>query len=88
LSSQERFVETFDGWLQGLAAQAEDRDKPRLRDIESYFKLRRVTVGLRPSLAILELGMELPREVLQHPTIEKLSLLCTDLILLDNVSSA
>ncbi|KAM4064115.1 delta(6)-protoilludene synthase [Hirsutella rhossiliensis] len=84
LSSQERFIEAFDGWLQGLAAQAEDRDKPRLRDINSYFALRRVTVGLKPSLMIFEFGMELPREVLQHPTIEKLSLLCTDLILIDN----
>ncbi|XP_044718814.1 delta(6)-protoilludene synthase [Hirsutella rhossiliensis] len=73
-------------------------DKPRAHDewvggeiarqfwilARNYFALRRVTVGLKPSLMIFEFGMELPREVLQHPTIEKLSLLCTDLILIDN----
>lgn len=85
MSSQEHFTETFDAWLQAVATQAEDREMLRARDIDSYLKLRSVTIGLLPSFAILGLGMELPKEVLHHPTIKKASLLCAELLSIDQV---
>ncbi|KJZ72106.1 hypothetical protein HIM_08479 [Hirsutella minnesotensis 3608] len=83
-SSQQRFIKGFDGWFQGLVTQAEDRDKPCLRDIDSYIALRRNTSGLEACWPILHLGMAIPREVLEHPTIQRLALFCTDMISIDN----
>lgn len=50
-------------------------------------EVRRYTIGLMPSLAILELDMDLADEVIHDPLIEKLTVLATDMIILGNVSS-
>jgi hypothetical protein len=86
-SLQIQFLITFNDWLQSLVGQAEDRDKSRLRDIDSYIKLRRVNIGLFPSLRVNEFGRQLPDEVRDHPVIERLEQICADLIVIDNVGN-
>lgn len=48
--------------------------------------MRRDTIGAKPSFAILETGMNLPDEAVQHPVIQEMSILSIDMILLGNVS--
>jgi hypothetical protein len=55
-----------------------------IRSIEQYFDLRRKTVGARPSFAMMEYDVDFPDGVLDHPSIEKLTLCAVDLIWIDN----
>jgi hypothetical protein len=48
--------------------------------------VRRDTIGAKPSFAILETGLNLPDQAVQHPAIVELSILSIDMILLGNVS--
>lgn len=85
--SQKHFIETFDEYLESVVQQAEDRSESRIRDIQSYIDVRRNTIGAKPSFALLELDMDLPDEVLAHPTIQSLSLATIDMLCLGNVSN-
>jgi hypothetical protein len=64
--------------------QAEDRDHGEIRDIKSYFAIRRENTGLKPSYAIIEVHLNLPERVHSDPIIERLYLAAVDLILIAN----
>ncbi|KAI0291779.1 terpenoid synthase [Multifurca ochricompacta] len=82
--SQKRFIETFGSYMQTVVQQAADRTNKYIPTIEEYFEIRRDNVGTKPSFAIIELEMDLPDEAVNHPTIQELSVLATDMIFLDN----
>ncbi|KUJ12619.1 terpenoid synthase [Mollisia scopiformis] len=83
---QKRFLDTWEEYLQGTAQQAEDRcrSKKVICDIATYLTVRRRTIGARPSFNIIEIDMDLPDEVVGHPTIRELELLATDLTIIAN----
>ncbi|KAF8513346.1 terpenoid synthase [Hysterangium stoloniferum] len=83
-TSQQRFVDAFDAYTSSVVQEAGDRDGNRLRDIESYMKLRRETIGARPSFAILEIEMDIPDYVIRHPIIEAITKSCVDIIIIGN----
>ncbi|KAG1886765.1 terpenoid synthase [Suillus subluteus] len=82
--SQKRFIVAFDEFLEGIVQQANDRSGHHVRDIQSYFDVRRKTVAARPSYAFLELGLDIPDEVISHPTIEDMVVASIDMIALTN----
>ncbi|KAG2040645.1 terpenoid synthase, partial [Suillus americanus] len=82
--SQKRFIATFDEFMEGIVQQANDRSEHHIRDIQSYFDLRRRTAALRPSYALFELGLDIPDEVISHPTIEDMVVTSIDMIALTN----
>ncbi|KAG1902522.1 terpenoid synthase [Suillus fuscotomentosus] len=84
LPSQRHFLETFDEYLNSVVVEALDREQGRRRSLDDYIKLRCATVGLKPSLTILEMGMDLPDEVFYHPIIMDLTNCITELIFIDN----
>ena len=65
-----------------------DRGHKHIRNVKEYFEVRRDTIGTRPSFALLGLDMNLPEEAVQHPVIEEMTILATDMIILDNVGWA
>lgn len=71
-------------FLDAIVQQASDRSTNHIRDIDSYFSIRRDTVGTRPALTVCELYMNIPDSVISHPVITKLTELCTDMIIMDN----
>ena len=71
-----------------MVQQAVDRGHKHIRSVEEYFEVRRDTIGASPAFVLLELDMNLPDEVVQHPVIEELITLATDMIILDNVGWA
>ncbi|EMD35700.1 terpene cyclase, partial [Gelatoporia subvermispora B] len=83
-TSQTRFLEVFDRYTKAVVDQARDRSAARMRTIEEYFEIRRLTIGTDPSYVPIEFAMDLPAEVYHHPTITALSLDVTDIILIDN----
>ncbi|KAF8483510.1 terpenoid synthase [Russula ochroleuca] len=82
--SQKRFIETFATYTQAVVQQAADRTHEHVRSIQEYLEVRRDTIGAKPSFAILETGMNLPDEAVQHPVIQEMSILSIDMILLGN----
>lgn len=49
-------------------------------------EVRRDTIGCKPSYAMLELEMDIPDDVFNHPTLESLRVWSTDMICIANVS--
>lgn len=64
--------------------QADDRNSSRIRDVNSYFDVRRDTIGAKPSFTINEIHMNLPDEIITHPVVAKLTSLCIDALIIGN----
>ncbi|KAG1836888.1 isoprenoid synthase domain-containing protein [Suillus subalutaceus] len=84
LSSQRHFLETFTAYLRAVVVEALDREQGHRRSIDDYLKLRRLTIGAKPSFTICEMGMDLPDEIFYHPVIVELAECSTDLIIIGN----
>ncbi|KAG1873120.1 terpenoid synthase [Suillus subluteus] len=82
--TQKWFIAIFDEYLEGVVQQAIDRSGHHIRDIQSYFDLRRIAVGAKPAFVLLELGLDIPDEVISHPTIEDIIVVSLDMIALIN----
>ncbi|KIJ64878.1 hypothetical protein HYDPIDRAFT_175348 [Hydnomerulius pinastri MD-312] len=82
--TQERFIRSFEAYASAVAVQAEDRDLHLIRDIESYLTVRRDTIGTYPCFVLLELGMDIPEDVLDHPVIVDMERCITDIICIGN----
>ena len=83
--SQRRVILAFDEYLEGVVEQAIDRSGHHIRDIKSYFDIRRKTIGATPAFALLALGLDIPDDVISHPVIEEMSLTSADMISISNV---
>ncbi|KAK0443667.1 terpenoid synthase [Desarmillaria tabescens] len=83
-TSQKHFVESFERYTDSVVQQAEDRHQRHIRNVDDYFRVRRLTAGVESSYAVLELGYDLPDEMFYHPTIVALRCLSCDMIIMDN----
>ena len=72
--------------MASVVEQAKDREGDRVRTIEEYMVVRRLTIGTEPSYALAELRLSLPQEVYDHPLVKELRTDITDMIIYDNVS--
>ncbi|KAJ7798178.1 terpenoid synthase [Mycena leptocephala] len=82
--AQRRFVDMFQLYMDSVVQQAEDRHSDYIRDVDSYFQVRRDTIGAKPSFAICEMHMDIPDEIITHPTVVRLSMLCIDMLIIGN----
>ena len=83
-TAQRRFIDSFQLYTDAVVQQAEDRALHRIRDIKSYFDIRRNTIGAKPSFTILQTYMSLPDDVVHDPTIEGLAAGSIDMIIIEN----
>ncbi|KAJ3514441.1 hypothetical protein NLJ89_g2384 [Agrocybe chaxingu] len=83
-SAQKRFIKAFKLYTDSVVQQSADRDKHLIRDIDSYFEVRRDTIGAKPSFAINEVHMNLPDYVMEHPVIKNLTAYCIDMLCIGN----
>ncbi|KAF5384031.1 hypothetical protein D9757_006948 [Collybiopsis confluens] len=81
---QESFVRAFDAYTTSVVEQAKDREMHHICDVKSYLRVRRDTIGAKPSFALLYLGFELPETFLCHPLVEYISTLAIDLLIIGN----
>ena len=70
--------------MDSVVQQADDRNSNRIRDVKTYFEVRRDTIGAKPSFAICEIHMGIPDEIITHPIVVKLSNLCIDALIIGN----
>jgi Terpene synthase family 2, C-terminal metal binding len=89
LGCRERFITTMDLFFKAVAQQSIHRAKRILPDLESYVPLRRDTSGCKPCFALIEYaaGIDLPIEVVEHPTIRALEEATNDLVTWSNVGN-
>ena len=83
-TAQRRFIHTFYLYTEAVVQQALERDNSQLRTVENYFEIRRNTIGARPSFVVLEFGMDIPDEVMAHPSIVTLADASADMIAICN----
>ncbi|KAF8493609.1 terpenoid synthase [Gautieria morchelliformis] len=83
-SSQRRFIDSFQTYTDAVVQEAVDRGAGHIRDVQSYFEIRRETIGVKPSFAINEIHLTIPDEVMKHPVIVALSELSIDMLLIGN----
>ncbi|TBU58644.1 isoprenoid synthase domain-containing protein [Dichomitus squalens] len=82
--ANKHFLTSMEVLMNSFVAEAEDRDNHTIHSIESYFELRRGTIGMGPSYFIGELHLSIPDEALYHPVVRELEYLAADMIALDN----
>ncbi len=68
--------------------EASDRTSEHIRGIADYFQLRRLTSGAYATLFPLELGLEIPDEVMENSVLQSLLSLTVDSNVLTNVRIA
>jgi hypothetical protein len=84
-SSWNRFIAAYAEYLDSVIQESADRTAGRIRSIPEYLELRRLTIGGYPSFLCLELGLDLPDEVMDHPVIKSLLALVAETVILTNV---
>jgi hypothetical protein len=77
-------VIAFQRYTDSVVQQSADRTQGRIRDVQTYFEVRRETIGARPSFAINAIHDNLPDNVIEHPVIESLTLYCIDMLIIGN----
>ena len=82
---QDRFINTFQHYMDSNYQQASDRDAGRIRDLETYLEWRRKNVGMWSTIVLFELDWDLPSEIYDHPRVEEICVDATDMIIIDNV---
>ncbi|KAI0248889.1 terpenoid synthase [Lactifluus subvellereus] len=82
--AQRRFIEYFSRYVYAVIDEASDRTNGRIRGIADYLELRRLTSGAYASFFSVELGLDIPDEVMTHPAIESLLGLAAETIVLTN----
>lgn len=87
MPAQERFVASWRRYLDSVVLQAERRTKSYVCTIDEYLTARRDNIGSDPSMALLEicLQIDIPHEVMEHPAIASLTSYTADLNTLGNV---
>ncbi|KAF9058831.1 terpenoid synthase [Rhodocollybia butyracea] len=83
-TAQRRFIDTYELYINSVIQQAIDRVDNHIRDVDSYFQVRRDTVGMKPCFAVLEFTMDIPDEVMEHPVIHEFIIGCIDIVIIGN----
>ncbi|KAI0058754.1 terpenoid synthase [Artomyces pyxidatus] len=82
--SQRHFIESFTDYANAVIQEAIDRAHGHVRTIDSYLALSRLTAGPYPSFFPCELRLDLPDDVIHHPSIANMARLVVESIVLTN----
>jgi len=83
-AAQERFIASFSEYVYAVIDEASDRAKGQIRSVDDYLKLTRLTAGGYPSFVAVEAGLNIPNEVMAHPTLQNLCALAAESLVLTN----
>ena len=73
-------------YFESVVQESIDKKDRRVLDVKSYVDARRRTSGVKPSFSIYELGLNIPDEVMMHPTIQEMFIAAVDMVAFCNVS--
>ncbi|KAJ7803885.1 terpenoid synthase [Mycena olivaceomarginata] len=83
-TSQRRFINEFQHYLDSVVQQAQDRTEQYIRGIDEYFEVRRNTIGAKPSFCINAIEMNFPHEVMTNQHIVTMTAACIDMLIIGN----
>ncbi|EJD46835.1 terpenoid synthase [Auricularia subglabra TFB-10046 SS5] len=78
------FIASFQAYTDSVIRQAVDRDGDYTCTIPEYFDNRRYNIGVYPTIALLQLGTDLPVEASDHPQMKELEVCAADMVILAN----
>jgi len=82
--AQRRFIASFASYVYAVIDEASDRTRGHIRGFADFLELRRLTAGAYASFFSVELGLDIPDEVMAHPALESLRSLAADSTVLTN----
>ena len=87
-TARQRFIDTFDHYLDATVREAENREQGTILCLSDYLELRRGNSGVYPAYAALEcaLSIDLQPEVFYHPALWNLTKIAGDMVFTANVS--
>jgi hypothetical protein len=88
-TARQRFIDTFDHYLDATVREAENREQGTILNLDDYLELRRGNSGVYPAYAVIEcvLSIDLQPEVFNHPALWNLTKIAGDMLFTANVSS-
>jgi len=86
-SAQERFITSFAEYAYAVIDEASDRANGSVRTIKDYLRLTRLTAGPYPCFFPLEIDLDIPDEVMTHPSLELIRSMAAESLVLGNVST-
>ena len=87
VAAQERFITSFSEYVYAVIEEASDRASGSVRGIKDYLRLTRLTAGPYPCFFPLEMDLDIPEEVMTHPSIERIRSMAAESLVLGNVSN-
>ena len=87
-TARQRFIDTFDHYLDATVREAENREQGTILGFNDYLELRRGNSGAYPAYALIEciLSIDLQPEVFDHPSLWNLTKIAGDMLFTANVS--
>jgi hypothetical protein len=76
----------MDEYLEAVVQESIEKENHCILDIRSCIDARRRTSGAKPTFFAIELGLDIPDEVMAHPAIQEMILAAADVAALSNVS--
>ena len=70
-----------------MIEEASDRARGSIRGVKDYFRLTRLTAGPYPCFFPIEMDLDIPDEVMTHPSMESIRGLVAESLVLGNVSN-
>jgi hypothetical protein len=87
VSSQERFIRSFAEYAYAVSDEALDRMKGSVRRIPDYLRLTRLTAGPYPCFFPIEMDLDIPDDIMTHPSLEMIRRMTAESLVLGNVSN-
>jgi hypothetical protein len=76
----------MDAYVESVVQESIDKKDHRILDVKSCIDARRLTAGVEPAFCMLELGLDIPDEVMAHPAIQEMVMAAIDIPTFWNVS--
>lgn len=70
--AQSHFITAFQQYVDAVTEQARDRESDRIRTIPEFWRIRDHTGGCLPAFALIEMDLDFPEDLYQHPKLERL----------------
>ncbi|KAJ7602905.1 terpenoid synthase [Mycena polygramma] len=81
---QRHFILSFEAYIDAVVQEAQDRTEHHIPGIDEFFALRRDTCGVKPTFAMIELGMDIPDDVMENEHIAALIIGGVDMVIIVN----
>ena len=73
--------------MYAVIEEASDRAKGSIRGVKDYLRLTRLTAGPYPCFFPIEMDLDIPDDVMTHPSMESIRSLAAESLVLGNVSN-